>query len=76
MKIHISKQVYDQFDDESRRQVSPVPCGCADTAGAPTCDSCEGTGTIYEWILSAEDSAAIQENLRSQGVSLGKIGTS
>jgi hypothetical protein len=72
MKIHVSQQVYDQFGPEDRQQLTPVTCGCSNN---PACESCEGSGTIYEWSLSAEDSATIQENLRSQGVPLGKIGT-
>ncbi len=76
MKIIISRQVYDQFDDESRRSVMPVRCECITDGGAhPNCESCDGHGTVYEMSLSPEDSAAIQENLRSQGVPLGKIGT-
>lgn len=76
MKMAFSKQVYDQFDDESRRGLVPVPCSCnADGKAAPECDSCSGGGVIYEHTLSAEDSAAIQENLRRQGVPLGKLGT-
>jgi hypothetical protein len=76
MKMMISKQVYDQFNDESRRGLTPVSCDClVDEKAAPECDSCDGGGVIYEVALSAEDTAAIQENLRSQGVPLGKIGT-
>lgn len=76
MKILFSKRVYDQFDDESRAGLVPVPCSCiVDGKAAIDCDSCDGGGTVYEHELSPEDSAAIQENLRSQGVPLGKIGT-
>lgn len=76
MKMVISKQVYDQFDEESRRSLTPVPCDCVtDGKAAAECDSCDGGGIVYECVLSADDSAAIQENLRSQGVPLGKTGT-
>jgi hypothetical protein len=76
MKMRFSKQVYDQFDDESREGLVPVPCHCIiDGTIATDCDACEGTGIIYEHTLSPEDDAAIQENLRRQGVPLGKIGT-
>lgn len=76
MKIVISKSVYDQFDAESRRMLTPIPCDCV-VDGKPSleCDSCDGGGIVYEHTPSAEDQAAIHENLRSQGVPLGKLGT-
>ncbi len=76
MKMAVSKQVYDQFDDASRRGLRPVNCHClADGKALLECDSCDGGGVIYEWELSLEDSEAIQDNLRRQGVPIGKIGT-
>jgi hypothetical protein len=58
MKMQFSKWVYDQFDDES----------VADGKAKDECDLCDGGGVIYEYELSPEDAAAIQENLRRQGV--------
>lgn len=76
MKLVFSKQVYDQFDYESRRALVPIACDCvADSEAKPDCDLCEGCGTLWEASLSAEDQAAIQENFRSQGLPLGKTGT-
>lgn len=76
MKLTFSKQVYDQFDEESRSGLKPVACHCIkDEKAEPECDSCDGGGIVYESELDPETSAAIQENLRSQGVPLGKIGT-
>lgn len=76
MKLYISKPVFDQFDAESRRGLVPVACTCiADGEDTAACEACSGAGIVYEMTLSADDSAAIQENLRSQGVPLGKIGT-
>lgn len=76
MKMVFSKQVYDQFDDESREGLIPVACRCIEDGRAKEdCESCDGGGIVYEHVLSPEDSAAIEENLRSQGVPLGKAGT-
>lgn len=72
MKVILSRQLYDQLPFGDKQSLVPVPCRCG---GAPECDSCSGLGLVYEFQLSAEDSAAIQENLRRQGVPLGKIGT-
>jgi hypothetical protein len=68
MRIHISKQVYD---------LDPVECDCIVVGGEvdEDCPMCQGHGTIWAWTLGAEDSAAVRENLASQGVPLGKIGT-
>lgn len=77
MKMICSKQVYDQFDAESRAGLKPIPCDCVrDGVADDDCEECEGGGVVYEWALGPEDSAAIQKNLRRQGVPLGKIGTS
>ena len=76
MKMVIGKQVYDQFDDESRAGLKPIACDCIEDGKADSeCEVCDAGGVVYEWELSPEDSAAIQENLRRQGVPLGKIGT-
>ena len=76
MKLFFSKKVYDQFSPEDRQNLTPFPCECVSNNEAEwDCDSCEGGGAIYQHELSAEESAGIQENLRSQGFPLGKIGT-
>lgn len=76
MKVIFSKKVYDQFDSNSRQRLLPIPCQCVDQGEAALdCDSCDGGGIVYEDKLSPEDSAAIEENLRRQGVPLGKTGT-
>jgi hypothetical protein len=76
MKLVFSKSVYDQFDDESRIGLVPRTCDCIEDGGAKDdCDSCDGGGVVYECTLSPEDSSAIEDNLRSQGVPLGKGGT-
>lgn len=79
MRINISKQVYDQLPIRDQQSLVAVDCRCksSEPKGIPEadCDSCGGDGTIWEMQLSAEDSAAIQDNLRRQGVPLGKIGT-
>jgi hypothetical protein len=75
MKILISQVVYNQFDDEDRAGLTQTACHCMeDGRPDPACASCDGVGIAYEYDLSPEDSAAIQENLRRQGVPLGKIG--
>jgi hypothetical protein len=76
MKLNFTKQAHDQLDLESQQQLTPLSCECIED-GKPkeTCELCDGGGTYYELELSAETSAAIQENLRRQGVPLGKIGT-
>ncbi len=74
MKIHFSRQAYNKLDAASRRQLTPVDCGCS-IAEMPTCEDCGGDGLIFEGTLSAEDTAAIVENFRRQGFTLGKIGT-
>lgn len=76
MKLIFSKQMYDQFGDDDRASLIPVACRCiADGRAKDDCDSCDGGGIVYESVLSPEDLAAIEENLRSQGVPLGKAGT-
>ncbi len=76
MKMVFSKQVYDQFDDASREGLKPIACDCIKSGKPQTeCEYCSGSGTVYETTLSAEESAAIQENLRTQGVPLGKMDT-
>jgi hypothetical protein len=74
MKIVISKQVYRQLADQS--EVAAVPCDCVTNGEADAeCILCEGGGELYEMLMSAEDRAEIENNLRSQGVPLGKEGT-
>lgn len=76
MKLHISQQVYDQLPMEDRRALQAVACECVETGvSSDGCPMCDGAGKIYEWQLSAEESANIQDSLRRAGVPLGKIGT-
>lgn len=76
MKVKICKQVYDQFDDESRADLTEIACDCiVDGCAQDDCTCCQGGGVVYEFVISQEQSAAIENNLRSQGVPLGKSGT-
>lgn len=75
MKLQFSRRAYDSLDAESRAALKPVACGCIkiqDGEPDPNCEECEGIGAIYEQALSAEDSAAIQENFRRQGFPFGR----
>lgn len=74
MKVIIGKQVYRQLADKSG--LIAIPCDCV-ASGEPDaeCPLCEGGGELYEMVMSAEDRAEIENNLRGQGVPLGKKGT-
>lgn len=76
MKMTFSKQVYDQLSDDSQAELIPVTCDCVtDDQASESCAYCDGGGVIYEKKLSLEDEKAIVNNLRSQGVPIGKDGT-
>ena len=69
MKFFLSRQVYDQLDTESKRRMLEHVCECVTDHGpSPDCENCDGKGTIYEMVLPANTAAAIQDNLRRQGV--------
>lgn len=74
MKLYFAKAAYDQLDEASRSRLVPVACTCVAT-GKVDCDSCDGSKVVYEDALTPEESAAIEENLRRQGVPIGKTGT-
>jgi len=75
LRLRISKQIYDRFDDNSREGLEEVSCDCVvDSQADADCEVCEGGGINWEWTPSQEVAAAIEENLRSQGMPLGKNG--
>ena len=76
MRIFVSKQAYGQLDRASQQELKTVSCDClTDGTADINCESCEGNGVIYEMSIPPQVSAAIEDNLRSQGLPLGKTGT-
>lgn len=79
LKLAFSKQVFDQLPPEDQATLRPITCHCTERDPAaqpdPECDGCDGGGVVWEQDLSQEESDAIENNLRSQGVPLGKMGT-
>lgn len=74
----LSRQVHDQLDRASKEGVTAIPCDCVEASPQKQpdldCVMCSGLGIVYEYHLDKRTSDAIEENLRSQGVPLGKEG--
>lgn len=69
MKVYLSKTVYDQLTDKDKDTIQKTPCTCN---GDLDCEFCEGFGILYEMPLNEDEAVRIEENLRSQGMPLGK----
>jgi len=69
MRLVFSKQVRDQFDDQSRRDVKPMACDCCvENVPCLVCEMCAGEGIVWYRDLEPDVSAAIEDNLSRQGV--------
>ena len=74
MKVLLSRKVYLQLDDQ--HGCAPTACYCVESSEPDAaCELCDGTGEVYEMPLSDEAAQDIEDNLRRQGVPLGKEGT-